>query len=353
MAGSQRQSAVDGSTAVQAAGDVSINNGLTTPQMVEIITALSSHVETLGNGARVEIEARLKTFEDGLMERFATDDTTRSEAFRDPDFLAATLDAQKAYARSGDDGLRGVLTDLVAQRSKIEKRSRLSLTLNDAIAKVGSIPEADLNTLSLIFLLQKVHHNGVSNLQSLAGFISSAAVPLLSNVSNSDSAVSYLAAHGCVLPPSGFSSQIGALEILLKSYGSIVKKGATEEALRAKFDNYDVLVAKGLVVNSPYGNDLKVFSHSGPVLDQLLGSIGIFGKYSDEYDELTKDANPSTEEFQPVFALHLPVINDFITAYDHPNIRDSRLTSIGIALAHANLAKGPLRGADLSVWINS
>jgi hypothetical protein len=351
MTGSQRQNAAGGSTAVQAAGNVSINNGVTVTQMAEILTALSSHVETLERGAHVKIEARLKTFKDDLIERFATDDNTRAEAFRDPDFLAATLDAQKAYARSGDDGLRKMLTDLVAQRSKIEKRSRLSLSLNDAIAKVGSIPEADLNMLTLIFLFQNVQNSGLSNLPSLAEFMSSAVVPLLSNVSKSDSAVSYLAAHGCVLAPTRIASQMNALALLLRDYSSIIKKGATEEALRAKFDDYDVLVARGLVVNSPYGNDLKVFSHSGPNLEGILVSSGISGKYADDYNELTKDANPSVEEFKPVFALHLPVLNDILETYDHPNIRDSRLTSIGIALAHANLAKGRFRDADLSEWI--
>lgn len=201
MAGNQKQSATDGSTAVQAARDVNINNGLTSAQMVEILAALSSHVETLGNVAKQEIEERLKAFEASVLERFATDETTRSDAFREPDFLAATLDAQKAYARSGDDGLRNVLTDLIAQRSKIEERSRLSLTLNDAIAKVGSIPEPDLNALSLMFLFQNVLNNGISNLQGLAQFLSETAVPLLSNISTSESAVNYLAAHGCLVPP--------------------------------------------------------------------------------------------------------------------------------------------------------
>lgn len=353
MTSSQKQSAADGATAVQAAGDVSINTGLTPAQMVEILGALSSHVETLGNVARAEIEERLKTFEKGVMERFATDETTRSDAFREPDFLAATLDAQKAYARSGDDGLRGVLTDLVAQRSKIEERSRLSLTLNDAIAKVGSIPQPDLNTLSLIFLFQNVGTDGITNLQGLAEFLSSAVVPLLPNVSTSDSAVSYLAAHGCVIPPSGISIQQDALEILLQRYGPIITKGATKEALRAKFSNYDQLVAKGLVVNSPYGNDLKIFSHSGPRLEHLLPQFGIFGNYSSGYAELTKDAMPSEQEFKQVMAVHLPIIGELLAKYNEPNIRNSRLTSIGIALAHANLAKGPLRDVDLSIWIKS
>lgn len=351
MTSKQDQSVSDNSTAIQSSGDVNYSAGISPAQMVEIIESVQKIVQVYTEQSKDIMEQRLESFRGGLLKEFSESGNGKTEAFSDPDFQAALLDAQKAVARSGDESLKDVLIYLVSQKSQYEKRDRLSLTLNDAIAKVGSIPEADLNMLTLIFLFKNVHHSGLSNLPSLAGFMSSAAVPLLSNVSKSDSAVSYLAAHGCVLAPDKIAIRMNALTILLKSYSSIIKKGATEGALRAKFDDYDVLVAMGLVINSPYGNDLKVFLHSGPNLESILVSLGIFGKYADDYNELTKDANPSVEEFKPVFALHLPVLNDLLETYDHPNIRDSRLTSIGIALAHANLAKGQFRDADLSEWI--
>lgn len=351
MLGGQKQNATEGSTAIQATGDVTFNGGLSTGQMVEILSALSAHVETLGNVAKAQIEDRLKTFEVGVLERFATDRTTRSEAFREPDFLAATLDAQKAFARSGDEGLREVLTDLVAQRSKIAERSRLSLTLNDAIAKVGSIPESDLNALSMIFTFQNVQNNGLVNIQQLAEFLSSVCLPLLDNISTSDSAANYLAAHGCLIPPSGIAVQTGALEILSQRYGAIITKGVSEDDFRDKFADYDHLLLKGLIVNSPYGNGQKVFAVGGPQLETILPQVGIYGEYSERYKELSSGSQPSEDEFQGVMNAHLPRISAIIDTYNKPTIKDSRLTSIGIALAHANLAKGPLRDVDLSIWI--
>lgn len=351
MLGGQKQSATEGSTAIQATGDVNVNNGLSPAQMVEILSALSTHVETLGNIAKSQIDDRLKTFEAGILERFATDDTTRPEAFCEPDFLAATLDAQKAFARSGDDGLREVLTDLVAQRSKIAERSRLSLTLNDAIAKVGSIPQSDLNALSMIFAFQNVQHTGLMNMEQLAGFLSISCLPLLGDISTSDSAANYLAAHGCIIPPSGIIVYDGALEILSKTYGYLTTKGVNEADLRSSFINYEQLLQRGLIVDSPYGNGQKVFSHSGPQLEKMLPQFGIFGAYSERYRELTSASQPSENEFQGVMNVFCPRISEIMATYNQPTIKNSRLTSIGIALAHANLAKGPFRDADLSIWI--
>ncbi len=351
MLGGQKQNATEGSTAIQATGDVTVHKGLSPAQMVEILSALSAHVETLGNVAMAQIEDRLKTFEAGVLKRFAADGTTRSEAFCEPDFLAATLDAQKAFARSGDEGLREVLTDLVAQRSKIAERSRLSLTLNDAIAKVGSIPESDLNALSMIFTFQNVQNNGLVSMQQLAEFLSCVCLPLLDNISTSESAANYLSAHGCLIPPSGIAVQSDALGILSQRYGSIITKGVTEADLREKFVDYDQLLQRGLIVDSPYGNGQKVFAVSGPQLENILPQLGIYGEYSERYKELTSGSQPSENEFQGVMNTLLPRISEIVGAYNQPTITNSRLTSIGIALAHANLAKGPLRDVDLSIWI--
>lgn len=351
MLGGQKQNATEGSTAIQATGDVTVNGGLSPAQMVEILSALTAHVETLGDVARAQIEDRLKAFEAGVLERFATDGTTRSEAFREPDFLAATLDAQKAFARSGDEGLREVLTDLVAQRSKIAERSRLSLTLNDAIAKVGSIPDSDLSALSMIFTFQNVQNNGLMNIQQLAEFLSRVCLPLLDNISTSESAANYLAAHGCLIPPSGIAVQTDALGILSQRYGDIITKGVSEADLRDKFADYDHLLQKGLIVDSPYGNGQKVFAVSGPQLETVLSQVGIYGEYSERYKEVSSGSQPSGDEFQRVMNAYLPRISEIMATYNKPTIKNSRLTSIGIALAHANLAKGPLRDVDLSIWI--
>ncbi|KEP68887.1 hypothetical protein DL1_08330 [Thioclava dalianensis] len=351
MLGDQKQNATEGSTAIQAKGDVTVNGGLSPTQMVEILSALTAHVETLGNACRAQIEDRLKIFEAGVLERFAADGTTRSEAFREPDFLAATLDAQKAFARSGDEGLREVLTDLVAQRSKVAERSRLSLTLNDAIAKVGSIPDSDLNTLSMMFIFQNIQINTLTNIQELADYYSRLCLPLLDNISTSQSAINYLAAHGCVIPPSGLGIYSDALEIFSSRYGDIITKGVSEADLRDKFTDYDLLLLRGLIVESPYGNGRKAFAVRGPQLEKILPQFGIYGEYSERYKEVTRHSQPSGDEFQGVMNAHFPRIAEVMAKYNEPIIRNSRLTSIGIALAHANLAKGPLQNVDLSIWI--
>lgn len=352
MVDNQKQSANNGSMAVQAGGPVSINTGMTSAQMAEILSALAIHVETLGRHGKEAIENRLREFESSIIERFANDAAAQTEAFLEPDFLAATLDAQRAYARSGDSDLRDVLIDLIVQRSKNKDRSRLSLTLNDAIQKVGSIPQADLNAMSLMFVFQNAQSQGIGNLAQLAAFLASLAVPISKDISSSKSAFDYLSAHGCVVTSPGIITYPSAMQIILDRYGAAVAKGLPEASMRSAFSNYDALMCVGLVVDSPYGGELKTFSYCGPDLDKRLAERLILGDYYERYRSLTKDFLPSEEEFIGAISEMLPEAQQILNAYDAPPLRNTSLTSIGIALAHANLARGPLREVDLSIWIH-
>jgi hypothetical protein len=318
---------------------------------VEILTALSAHVDTLGNQAKEKIEQRLKEFEADLLEKFATDQAADVNAFHDPDFLAATLDAQKAYSRSGDADLKKALTDLVAQRSKVVDRNRLSLTLNDAIQKVGYIPESDLNAMSLMFLFQNAQNNGIYDIEGLARNLDETAIPLLNDISTSQSAFDYLSAHGCVMNVAGGFTRSSAMEVLSAKYTSIISKGSTEANLREKFDDYDMLKQRGLIIPSPYDSGLEIFSISGPQLNRIFAENALFGDYLSPYDEVSMANMPSTEEFISIMTPKIPQIRKLMSVYDEPTIRNSRLSSIGIALAHANLAKGPFKDVDLSIWI--
>ncbi|SDZ62791.1 hypothetical protein SAMN05444004_1442 [Jannaschia faecimaris] len=144
------------------------------------------------------------------------------------------------------------------------------------------------------------------------------------------------------------------LGVLLERYGPLLSKGAAEEDLRVEFADYDSLAAIGLIVNSPYGRGLKAFSMDGPDLDAKLATDGLSGSYRERYSKVTASARPSEEELKAILDPHFFNLSKFLTVYDIPNIRNSSLTSIGIALAHANLSKGgAFSGIPLSVWIKA
>lgn len=352
MVDSQKQEVSKGSTAVQASGSVTINQGLTTAQMSEIMSAIAVHVERLSSVARGTIEERLNQLQSSLIDRFSSDQSARSDAFAEPDFQAAVLDAQKSYARSGDEGLKLALTDLIAQRSRKMVRSRLSLTLNDAIAKIGFIPDHDLNLLSLIFLFKHVQFEMIGNMQTFCQCFEGPISSIIDSISTSESAASYLAAHGCIVPPSiGVGPSL--YEILRQRYPAIATKGIPEERLRELYPDYDLLVLRQIVINSPFNDSLKRFSIVGPILEEKLPGFGFFGDYSTRYLDISKDFQMNEDEFRGEVERISLVLHKLFDVYDsHSIVRSSALTSVGIALAHANLKSSAVGNADLSIWIH-
>ncbi|MCA0947368.1 hypothetical protein LCM08_20790 [Salipiger pacificus] len=352
MSGNQKQNATDSSIAVQGGRDVTINQGITTEQMGEILGALSSHVDTLGGHAKAEIERRLGVLERSVLERFASDDTANKEAFSDPDFQAATLDAQKAFARSGDEDLKTVLVDLIAQRSKVSDRTRLSLTLNDAIQKVGVIPVADLNAMSVMFVFKNAHLAAAVSLHQVLLHLSTVAQCAM-NFSSSQSALQYLLAHGCVTAGASVATYPDAFELISKVYPEAISKGVPRDTMQSSMPAYDDLVSSGYVGVSEYDPDFDILHIGARDLNRVLSQFGIFEDHSNFYSRLVKENLPSREEFIDVAEKNLPDIRNILDAYDAPMLRNSQLTSIGIALAHANIDSDLIKRADLSIWVKA
>ncbi|MDW9500280.1 hypothetical protein CN198_19015 [Sinorhizobium meliloti] len=352
MTDKQVQKAASGSMAIQAQGDVTINQGVSAQQMMEIMDAISARVEKFSLDARTLVEDRLDQFKESLILEFAKDSGARSEAFADPDFQHALFGAQTAYARTNDVDLQAVLVDLVVQRSKQDKRSRLTLTLNDAISKAASFTNEEFSILAIAFLMQRVQNNGIANLQGVAKFYADCLKPLLDTVPAEEGAYSYLESHGCLLMDANIISRPGMLDILLQRYPGCVTKGIPLEELQGLVPQEQLNRLYVLVTDSPFGASLKVLvPGSKETLAPMGGMLGIQHDFADKYVEKAKANLPTDKELLAKLVEYEPSLENAAQVYDSSPMRNSRLTSIGVALAHAYLTRTISLKADLAIWI--
>src|SRR4051794_27193861 len=125
MPAKQTQDVSGFALAIQSGGDTTFTQGLSPGDLRQIIEALGAQLPTYAALAREIVDARLRDIEEKIIQRFAADRLTRTEAFKDPDFQYLLTRAQHAYARSGDPKIADTLVDLIAQRSKHTDRNRL------------------------------------------------------------------------------------------------------------------------------------------------------------------------------------------------------------------------------------
>jgi hypothetical protein len=121
----QKQHVETGGQAVQAGRDVVVHAGMSPEQMTAIMVAMANELSRFKDEALQLVDKRVVEFRDDILKVFSQPGRANPAAFRDPDFQYLLFDAQSAYARSGDEAVRGTLIDIIARRSLEADRNRM------------------------------------------------------------------------------------------------------------------------------------------------------------------------------------------------------------------------------------
>ena len=225
----QEQTAAGGSIAIQSGHNTVVHVGIGLSDMKQIIEAIAAQLPSYAALAGQIVDARLKDFEQRVLERFTNSESSRAEAFKDPDFQYLIGRAQHAYARSGNETVRDALIDLIAQRSKLTERNRLALSLNEAVEKAALLTANEFAELSLAYLFKYTITNGIGDLNALAHILRINVVPLLKDISEEAASYSYLEAQACANIQIT-QNDIGPL--FRDQYGGVLAKGFDQESLK-------------------------------------------------------------------------------------------------------------------------
>jgi len=349
----QEQKVGEGALAIQGGRDVQINQGMSASDVQAIISALGQQmlVPAYAQIARAVVEERLADFELKLLERFASDASARPEAFAEPDFQATVVTAQRAHARSGDDGVRDVLVDLIARRSTEIGRSRLSLSLNQAVEKAALLTHEEFAALSLCYLA-KYTKVQVPDYAKFVAHLRDCWTPFVSEVPRGSSVFAYLQAQGCA-GQGALSQQLHKLFSNL--YAGVVATGVDLQTFVNATDTsrVDSLVEMKLLIPCFH--------------DRTKWQVGALNKA--QFDEEAKKKGLSPEVVEKVWSVFAPSVWDATAmpeklAMDVPEMRQlfdlwapsglagATLTSVGIAIAHASIGRrAKTFDANLSIWI--
>src|SRR5258706_9702008 len=165
----QEQSVAEGSTAIQAGGNVTITKtGLTYAQVRDVaLDVFKANFYDLAGIAKKTAEARAEVITENFLSKLQQENPAGFEKSDDPDFQYALFSVQKEYARNGDKDLGDLLVDLLIDRSKQEQRDILQIVLNESLSTAPKLTESQLAVLAVIFLFRYTQNLGVGNHQML------------------------------------------------------------------------------------------------------------------------------------------------------------------------------------------
>lgn len=344
---SQKVSAGSEASVVVSGRDTNI--GFSKEDMKAVIESVAAQLPQYAVIAKAIVDERLEMFEKKILERFEAGQGTNTGAFADPDFQYLLGRAQHAYARSGDDATAEVLIDLIASRSVQKSRTRLTLSLNEAVERSAYLTENEFSEIAMCFALRYSVRNGISNIAELCAYLRTFAESLLPHISKEESSYSYIQAQACGHLES--LSRIDLHGIFTEHYGTLISLGSSREdfkkTLGANFDER----YPGLLKPSSLGQEkFQVKSLGRQDCLNVCKKFGIANK-GDELWLLSTAGLLDEKQVVKIATQHFWGIKDLYAIWRDTPLGSLSLTSIGLAIGYAKIRRTCEFQADLGIWI--
>lgn len=344
----QDQRVGEGAQGYQAGRDLIIQPTVSLDQMSDIWVGVTKQVNFLQSEAMRTIEDRLKAFRVEILTALDQPGKGDLEAFRDPDFQCLVNDAQNAYARSGDVTIKNILVDIIARRSLERERNRLTITLNNAAAKVPNLTNSEFSELSLIYVMRYVIDRDVIDHDTLFEHINKYIVPLLNGISREKSSYWHLEAQSCATSVTYGS----AADVLRSIYGGLLSKGFSKSDLSAKFPKEKNQIIEKLLKPCLVNQEMyQIDAVNKTEFHRMAGEIGIESDDREKIWTFFEGTMLSDLEIVSLMKPHVPEIESLFDLWDNTPIKGLALNSVGIAIAHANVVRLTGIDATLDTWI--
>lgn len=338
----------------QAGRDLTVNKGMTSEQMTEIMVALAMQLQSYFAEAEIKAEARIKELRDSLLNEFLKPDTEgKKEAFTDPDYQYLLRDAHRSYARSGEETLREELVKLLIQRSAEPTGSRPALILNQAIAIAGNLTRQDYAALCGVFFFKHCSLGAndqealIANFREIVksfvqdlptdnhayDYLESLALVSMNRVLTFDFSQRLHQTYASVFAPSFLPTQL--LEVAMD--GGVVQKlgpslipilGQYGTVIRYKFDARNVFELKS-----------------------KLEQVGIGEESKSRIIALFEQSLMPADQFEAMLIKQIPDLQRVQDTWNSTDLQHATLTALGKTMAHSALTSRSNFQAPLSIWV--
>ena len=344
----QTQKGGDNSTNIQA-GSVVIYQG---PSITEVrdlaLEVFRNNAATLAGEAANIARKRAEEITDDFLERLNAEHPAGLSQAKDPDFQYALLTAQKEYARCGDKELGDLLIDLLVDRSKQESRTILQIVLNESLQVAPKLTRDQLAVLTVTFHTKHTQSNAVNNLGSLCDLFDKNIKEAAGLISDKNPCYQHLEYAGC-----------GAVGVMQATYAQCLR--ATYEGLfsrgfdETQFGGSQLQIAFTHPLIIPCTNDptrKQINAMREDVIRSECKRYGVSDQDAEKLVALQKATLLDDLGVRKLVCDARPYMQRLFDIWDNSQMRLFTLTSVGIAIGHANIKKSVRDLTNLSIWIN-
>lgn len=346
----QEQTSGDSSTNIQA-GTV-IVNGVTYEEARQIaVDVFKCNALELAGIAKETARLRAEHITERFLKDLAEKNPSALESASDPDFQHCIFDAQRAYARSGDEGLEDVLVDLLGNRASVPERNFKQVVLNEAIAVLPKLTTSQINIITLLFRVRHTVRYGLVTMEQLANLIVNEMLPFLKDLPDGDGTYRHLAFTGVATVE---ITSLSFINIIREVYSGLCSKGVDLLTVNQFVAEEPKLGSLFIKFPNSDADKLNLVISTSSQLDTYLQELGVTTEETISKVKNLLNSNPITdEEITAQLMAFNPQIQLLINKWDKSAAKQTLLTPVGMAIGHANASKhGSSLNVPLDVWVN-
>ena len=346
----QAQDVAEGAVALQAGGAITVNNnGLSYSDVREVaLDVFRANFYQLAGIAAETATERAKDITEAFLAKLEKENPAGLAKANDPDFQYALYTAQKAHARIGDKDLEALLVDLLVDRSKQHDRDILQIVLNESLNTAPKLTDGQLSSLALVFLFKYTQNINVGDHKMLGAYLDAHARPFIAKASRNQASFQHLEFTGCGSISMGHSS----LESIIGTvYHGQFQKGFDESEVTAR----QIAIGKDDRFFMPCFNDyskLQINANSKEILRKKFDKHSIEQADRERIEALFDLGKMGEAEIRDQCIQIRPYMKDLLELWSVSAMPTFTLTSVGIAIGHANIKRLIGEFAQLSIWIN-
>ena len=267
-----------------------------------------------------------------------------------PGMQHALFSAQKEYARTGDNDLESLLVDILVDRAAAMDRNIRQIVLDEALSVAPKLTSEQMDALTVNFLIVRTENHAINSLETFASYLDSHIAPFIGSLATDTSCYEHLEYTGC-----GSISLIGNLhpigELYLQRYHGLFVKGFEEEEWKKQLADSPDLIQWAVTKCLHDPSKLQINAINEPVLNEQCQKYGVSDDDKTKLIQLFNLSRMSHNEVKDYILRLRPNLQSLFEVWEKSRMSQLTLTTVGIAVAHANFRRKTGIQLDLNIWV--
>jgi hypothetical protein len=345
----QTQQVGQGATAIQAAGNVVVNNGLSYSEVRSVVLdVFHSNFLQLAGEVKEVARQRAEEITDKFLEKLQKENSSGLSQASTPDFQYGLFSVQRDFARTADANLGDLLVDLLVDRTKHPQRDMVQIVLNECLIVAPKLTSGQLSALAIVFFFKYCSTSGILTFEQLSAQLNQFTRPFIDTLPRGSASYQHLEFAGCGTVQVTSSS---LEDILWTRYQGLFDKGvdAAELSGASFYFNANQQLTGPCTLDA---SKIQVRAQNVDHLEKLMAAYRVSPEDAQRLRQVFGKNRLSAEEIKAKCIERIPYMQSLFDLWMSTPLHNITLTSVGIGLAHANIKRLTGEFANLSIWVN-